>query len=107
MSADSGTRRGIRRSRPASTALATVLSPRQVQERFQHGTRWSLVAACSVFLSFPMLLPFVGVVVGVWAIRKARSYGNPAVLGVVAVILNGFATFVWVRTALQLWAATH
>lgn len=79
-----------------------VLSPAQRAERAQAGMRYSTIAAAGGVICLLIMAPYVGAPLSWWAVRKARTYDNPAYIGVVACALNCIAVAVMVIIGVRL-----
>lgn len=65
-----------------------VLSPAQRAERARLGVRYSGIAALGGLFCLLIAAPYIGAPLSWWAIKQARTYDNPATLGVLVLVLN-------------------
>lgn len=89
-----------------------VLSPAQKArldaenaEEARLGMRYNAIATLGGLICLVILLPYVGIGLGVWFTRKARRVGNPAVLGRIVMWVNIAATAVLVIVVIRLIVA--
>lgn len=85
-----------------NTAPVRVHSPAQVQAIIIRGRRWNLASILAGVFCLITLIPFVGLGLGIWFVRKARSYGHKAPIGVVLIWINAVATVAYILTVVRL-----
>ena len=79
-----------------------VYSPAQAEARFILGRRWNLASILAGFICLVTLTPFIGLLLGLWFVHKARTYGHKAPFGVVLVWINAVATLTYILMLIRL-----